>query len=628
MIMKNLDLNMKYGDFVKNIGASYFSPMDIAFADLLAAQVGEGGNFLFLAAALVSKNLQDGHICLDLNTVAGDELSIDDENKSKIICPTLNYWVDTLKQFSCVGAPGEFKPLILDRDNRLYLQRYWSYENDVVRLILSRQTQILQAKINKKELQKKLAFYFPDDLRPKINWQKVAAVLALQKKFMVISGSPGTGKTTAITKIMAFILEMEKRELKIALAASTGKAAARLRESVLKAKAELNCPLEINSLIPGETRTIHRLLGSVGMSPYFRFNEKNPLPYDLVIIDEASMIDIPIMAKLLAALSYDARIILVGDKDQLVSVEAGAALNDICQTEGVNVYSEKIAGLIADLSGQTVESCPIPEGIQDCIVQLRENFRFSAELGISALSDAAKNGCADTVINLLRDNKYADVRWTVPDGGEKFLSQLRQKIIDGYEQYLKEINQNESVDRMIDCFEKFRILCALRVGNRGSQKINAYVEKILAESGAIKAQGEFYHGLPVMVVKNNYRMGLFNGDTGLILTDNDTSELRAFFRDEKGAIRKIIPALLPETENVWAMTVHKSQGSEFDKVLLILPDSDALALSRELIYTGITRARKNVEIWAAEDILRRVISRRVSRQTGLSLALRNQSSML
>jgi len=628
LIMKCLDLNMKYDDFVKDIGESYFSPIDTALADLLAGQVGEDGNFLFLAAALVSNHLQDGHICLDLNTVAGRELSLDDENKTKIICPPLKCWINKLKKFSCVGSPGEFKPLILDKENRMYLQRYWRYENDVARIILSRQAQALGKKFDKKELQERLAFYFPDDPRQKINWQKVAAVAALQKKFLVISGSPGTGKTTAIIKIIAFVLEMEKRNLRIALAAPTGKAAARLRDSVIKAKAQLNCGEEISCLIPNETTTIHRLLGSVGMSAYFRFNDRNPLPHDLVVIDEASMVDIPLMAKLLTALSDDTRIILAGDKDQLVSVEAGAVLSDICRTGLVNIYSEQFAGYVTESSGQPVESCPIPEGIQDCIVQLKENYRFSTESGISALSDAVKNGGADTVINLLRNNRYADVSWTETDGQKNLIPQLRQKIMDGYEQYLKEVNYNQSAERIIDCFEQFRILCALRVGNWGSQKINSYVEKILADDGAIRPYGEFYPGLPVMIVKNDYRSRLFNGDTGVILRDKENSELLAFFRDEQGRIRKIIPALLPETEKAWAMTVHKSQGSEFDKALLILPDTDAAVLSRELVYTGITRARKNVEIWASENVLRRVISRRIIRQTGLSSALGGQLSVL
>lgn len=599
--------------------------MDIHFGRFIASFTQQNKEDLSLVAALVSRYVRDGHICLDLNDLAGKIIFKSEDGKNIIECPQLQTWLASLKSASCVGAPGDFKPLILDEKARLYLQRYWQYEKDVAEYVSASISKTNEIKLDKVKIQENLNLYFDKVAGQEINWQKVAAAAALSKKFLVISGSPGTGKTTAITKIMALILDMENRALRIALAAPTGKAAARLQESVEKTKEKLNCIAAIKEMIPNEAQTIHRLLGSINNSPYFQFNKKNQLPYDLVVIDEASMVDLPLLAKLIAALPPEASLILLGDKDQLASVEAGAVLGDICGQGVPNIFSPEFARQIAFLSGEEIESGNVPAGIQDNIIHLQKNYRFLDQSGIGLLSQTVKNGQYQEAAELLRSGKYADIHWTEMAESEKLFKLFGEIIVERYQEYLKAATSGSCVpDNIFDLFEKFRILCALRVGIWGTEKMNVYVEKILRDAGLIKPQNIFYEGMPVMVLQNDYRLRLFNGDVGIILKDSEENDqLRAFFRDEHNGLRKYLPARLPRHETVWAMTVHKSQGSEFERVLLILFGRDIPLITRELIYTGITRARKDVDIWAGEDLLKRAILRRISRQSGLTDTLQN-----
>ncbi|MEN6376133.1 MAG: exodeoxyribonuclease V subunit alpha [Smithella sp.] len=616
-------MTVPYKDNVKKNFHNYFSSIDIHFGNFIADLVPGKSDYLFLAAMLVSRSVRLGHVCLDLNALAGNVITPSEEGTEAISCPELKDWLNALQSSSCVGKPSEFKPLILDARNRLYLQRYWQYEQDIAGNILSRKSSLRKVELDKSELTTRLRLYFPGNYdQGKINWHRVAATAAILKNFLVISGSPGTGKTTTITKIMALLLEMEKRNLQIALAAPTGKAAARLQESVRKTKEKLTCTDAVKVLIPNDAQTIHRLLGSLGNSPYFRFNEDNPLPYDLVVVDEASMADVPLLAKLFKALPDDSRIILLGDKDQLASVDAGVVLGDICAQDAADIYSREFAGQIADLSGEKLISMDMPAGVQDSIIELQTNFRFAQESGINALSHAVKCGNIPKVFELLQGRHYSDVEWIDLTSPRVLHKNFAKAIIDGYSEYLETVKRRDGEDKIFDCLEKFRILCALRVGNWGTQRINAFVEKALSEVKLINIQGSFYEGRPVMVTQNDYNLNLFNGDVGIILRNRrEEGEMLAHFRDEHGKIRKIIPSRLPGLETVWAMTVHKSQGSEYDRVLLALSDRDIPVATRELVYTGITRARRYVQIWAGEDVLASAVSRRIKRTSGLTDAL-------
>ena len=593
-----------------------FSYLDIHFAKFIQRLDGRDLPEIYLAAALVSNYNRQGHICLNLKSVAGKSL-FEKEDGSLIICPQLNNWMGILNDSPVIGSPGQFKPLILADQSRLYLYRYWEYQQELANLIKSRVTN-KEIKINPGPVQQCLERYFSNTGDTGIDWHKVAAFTALSKNFCVISGGPGTGKTTTIAKIMAFLLEQnEQQPLRIALAAPTGKAAARLQEAIKITKDNLNCPENIKKLIPEKTATIHRLLGTIPNSPYFRYNAQNPLLVDVMIVDEASMVDLALMSKLVQALPIEAKLILVGDKDQLASVEAGAVLGDICDTGNPHNYSEQFYQKLKAITGIQVNNQqfePSETGIQDCIIQLTKSYRFSSESGISAVSHAVNNGDGTRAIQILKNQSYPGAKWIPLPDLTALPGILKNKVSQGFKNYLLASDPQE----VFQLFDQFRLLCALRGGPYGVNQINIMVEQILREARLIKPQKLWYHGRPVMITTNNYNLNLFNGDVGIALADSQSNnDIRVFFTGVDNTIRKFHPLRLPPHETVFAMTVHKSQGSEFDNVLLLLPDTDSPLLTRELIYTGITRARNNVEVWGVEQIFKNAVARRIERTSGL-----------
>jgi len=597
-----------------------FSNLDIHFASFIDALDGKNVPELYLASALVSNSRSQGHICLDLKGVAGKYL-FDGEDGTPFTCPDLTAWLEKLRQCSVIGKPGEFKPLILDNDSKLYLYRYWDYQQKLANLIKDRIAEA-EEEIIFEMIKKRLDQYFSPTSNDEIDWQRVAAVTAFQKKFCVISGGPGTGKTTTIAKIIAFLLEQsESNPPRIALAAPTGKAAARLQEAIKNTKNQLNCSDRIKELIPEQASTIHRLLGTIPRSPYFRYNAQNLLPVDILFVDEASMVDLALMSKLVQALPATCRLILVGDKDQLASVEAGAVLGDICDTGNEHYYSKHCYSQLKALAGFDCSNQPPIEsepGIQDCIIQLKKNYRFSDASATGATSRLVNAGDGDGALAILKDEKFPAARWIPLPPANALPRQMRTTIIQGFRDYLIANDPLQAFQR----FEQFRILCALREGPYGLSTLNSSVETFLKEEKLIEPEQPWYHGRPIMITSNDYQLNLFNGDVGIALKDSESdNEIRVFFIGADSTIRKFHPLRLPAHETVFAMTVHKSQGSEFDHVLLLLPDRDSPVLTRELIYTGITRARKKVEVWGVEPIFKNAVSRRIERTSGLRDAL-------
>lgn len=556
-----------------------FSYLDIHFKNFTAKLVKKDVAEVSLAAVLVSHYKEQGHICVELS---GDmEIPVSPSE--------LENWRRKLERSPVVGKPGEYKPLILDGRSRLYLYRYWEYQEKLANLIRKWVVQDVKD-IDFKLLEEGLERLFPANQTEETDWQKVAAFTALTQRFCVISGGPGTGKTTTVAKILALLLEQNSRQ-KIALAAPTGKAAARLQESILREKMKSVFD-GIRDAIPEEASTLHRLLGSIPDSPYFHHNAKNRLSADIVVVDEASMVDMALMSKLVQAIAPDARLILLGDKDQLASVEAGAALGDICESECRG------------------------------IVQLRESYRFRGDSGIGAVSLAVNLGNADHALSCMKDETHGDIRWKELPRRDDLVRGIRDTVIQGFKDYLQAIHDPLKIFQQ---FEQFRILCALRKGPYGAVAVNKAAERILMGKNLIKPDKTWYEGRPVMITRNDYHLRLFNGDVGITLPDPEAGNgLRVFFPDADGLPRKVHPLRLPEHETVYAMTVHKSQGSEFDNVLLLLPDRDSPVLTRELIYTGVTRAIHHVEIWGTESIFREAVSRRIQRTSGLRDALRGK----
>jgi exodeoxyribonuclease V alpha subunit len=410
----------------------------------------------------------------------------------------------------------------------------------------------------------------------------------------VVSGGPGTGKTFMVAKMLSnHLMHTKEKALRIVLCAPTGKAGVRLQEAVKEAKSYFKeIPDNIKKAIPDESFTIHRLLRPVPDTPYFRHNADNPLPYDVVVVDEASMVDLALMTKLMDALVPHARIIFLGDKDQLSSVEAGYVLGDICN------------------AGRPGSVSPV----SDCIVQLRKNYRQQADDYIHDAGRAVNQGDGSQAISIL---KSRGMFLHLPSRLH-MLAYIKKRI----KPWLDSFSGCTDFKAAYDNYNNFRILCPIHAGPFGLRDINEIISRIVCQEADIRPLQPWYHGLPIMVLRNDYTTGLFNGDTGIIMqAPDDKNRLMACFQGLEDDPKRFLPARLPESETAYAMTVHKSQGSEFDEVLIILPEQDVPVLTRELVYTAITRAKKKVEIIGNEEVFKKAVSRRIERSSGLRDAL-------
>jgi exodeoxyribonuclease V alpha subunit len=414
--------------------------------------------------------------------------------------------------------------------------------------------------------------------------QKEAARLALGKALTIICGGPGTGKTTTVVKILALLLMATDEKPEVALAAPTGKAAMRLSESIGNSLARLRLPAHIEAAIPTEARTLHRLLGYRRHSPQFRYNRQQPMGWDVVVVDEASMVDLAMMSKLVDALKPGARLLLLGDKDQLASVESGAVLGDF------------------------IRSLP------DNTVELKKTYRFDDN--IKRLAESVNAGDCERVLALLADPAVANV--TVPPAG------LIDYLGSRYALYMAEVYRypETGIRRIFAAFNSFQVLCGVHYGNRGVEGINRGVEASLARRGFDCRPDHWYPGRPVLITRNDYSLDLFNGDIGICLPDLADGTVKVWFERPDGGLKSYSPYRLPACETVFAMTIHKSQGSEFDEVVVVLPGEDNRILSRELLYTAVTRARKSVRLVAERQVLIQALSRNIERFSGLADRLR------
>ena len=593
--------------------------MDRHFSAFIQTEAGSDSPHLKQLTSLLSNAVGTGDTCLNLLDIAGKEILLDG---LPTVLPERGELHQLLQSSLVVGAPGDYRPLILDQNGRLYLLRYWEYEQELAQVLLDK-GQSYPEGIDTALLNTGLDRLFPQTTAAAIDWQRVAALAAVRKKCCVISGGPGTGKTSTVIKILALLLEQPAgSSLRIALAAPTGKSAARLKESISQMKAGLECTDVIKERIPQDVSTIHRLLGYIPGSVQFRFNRDNLLPHDVVIIDEASMVPLTLMAKLVTSLKQSARFILLGDRDQLASVEAGAVLGDICGGGREEPFSREFNAFYAKMGkghqAPLVVSETAPPPLIDSLVVLKKNYRFGDDSGIGALGQAINAGDGERALSLLTDESRSDICWQKVPQVDGLKRALRDIVVAGYGPYL---GANTAADAL-RCFDTFRILCCLRQGQYGVSGINTLVENILAAAGLIDPHNRWYHGRPVMVTVNDYNLKLFNGDIGIIFQEEGSdAPPRVYFPAADGTVRKVPVVRLPKHETVYAMTVHKSQGSEFDRLLLLLPDRDSEGLSRELIYTAVTRAKTAVEVWGKESSFTAAVARKVSRSSGLGEAL-------
>jgi exodeoxyribonuclease V alpha subunit len=602
-------------------GVAETGGLDGHLAGLLTRLNGDADPLLGLAARLVCGATSQGHICVSLADAAAGPMGPAGEGGVDS-APPLSVWCEALRRHPVVGRPGGDAPLILDEAGRLYLHRYWAYEHE---LALDLQARVADdpADVDPRRLRAGLDRLFPPAAAA-ADPQRVAAAVAALKRFTVISGGPGTGKTTTVVRILALLLEQAAAPLRIALAAPTGKAAARMQEAIRASRETLPVDPRVRDAIPVEATTIHRLLGVRPGSVTFRHDRDDPLPVDVLVVDEASMVDLALMAKLVRAVPRAARLILLGDKDQLASVEAGAVLGDICGDSpgfslGFRRRVMEATGHEPTVSGDAAPHDGPAAGppIRDAVVQLTRSYRFGRDSGIGRLARLVNQGDGPAASDLLAGGTCADLAWR-PLESPRDLPPCLTEIAARLGAYLAAGTPEASLAAL----DRARVLSAHRTGPYGVDALNEHIAACLESRGAMHPRGPWYHGRPVLVTANDYTLQLFNGDLGITLRDAAADgKLRVFFRAADGRARRLPPARLPEHETAFAATVHKSQGSEAEEVVLILPSQASPVMTRELIYTAVTRARARVEIWGTRPVFETAVGRRLARSSGLRDAL-------
>ncbi|MGI2232997.1 AAA family ATPase, partial [Burkholderia vietnamiensis] len=697
------------------------------------------------AAFAASRATAGGHVCVALGALAHRYGEPVDDVRAALAASGLVAY-GTL-------ARGDERPLIVDRHDRLYLSRYFDYERRLAEaLVAQADAAAPDDALSSERLRASLARYF-GPATGEVDWQRVAAIVALTGRVTIVSGGPGTGKTTTVVGVLACLLDAQPG-LRIALAAPTGKAAQRMQEALHARSGDL--PPELAARLPETSYTLHRLLGGGGATG-FRHHRDNPLPYDLIVVDEASMIDVALAAHLLDALAPGARLVLLGDKDQLAAVEAGAVFAELSARptfsaaartriatalgideaafaaalpvpdgDGANAVAAAAStsapaadrpaphapastarkpsarrsadprqaslfddapqaeadvpdpavpsAVSAPLVGSTVTEHPIgdpawieadelawldavelapfepgdaetaalasvaaslptgadtvppalaPAPLADCVVWLERNYRFGLDSPIGRLSLAIRRGDVQAALDALPVDDTAAASFH-DDAGDTLAPSTVERLARRFGAYLAALRTalSETVPDPLPLFDAlncFRILCATRTGSRGAEHVNALVAAHVRQAARVPLAvgAHWFTGRPIMVTRNDYALGLFNGDIGIALPDAQ-GVLRVWFRRADGTARAVSPAALPPHETAFALTVHKSQGSEFDEAALVLPASFGRVLTRELVYTAVTRARTRVQVIGPRRVLAQAVATRTQRDSGLA----------
>lgn len=694
--------------------AGWIRPLDTGFARLIRELSDEQGKsphpLVLLLAALTSHQVGRGHVCIDLARLlddAGHTLALPPEEPAHtsmsdaevaslqglypqelLARVQLADCLAALQGSLAVSEGSVPAPLVLN-GTRLYLRRFWRYEQRIADGIQQRLTlpspladpQSSAAKTLSQALDKLFRSTEP------VDYQKLACALAARNRFAVITGGPGTGKTTTVVNLLAALQavagegpERAGRKYRIRLAAPTGKAAARLNESIGGAVsklplADLPGSVQLHD-IPTKVTTLHRLLGSRPDTRQFRHNRDNPLLVDILVIDEASMVDVDLMASVFDALPANAQLILLGDKDQLASVDAGAVLGELCQRAFDAHHTPETASWLAAITGAQVPASLVDnsgQALDQAVAMLRKSYRFGQDSGIRQLAEVVNTSAlTNQVLGQIRDAEFDDVIWlngdtpkpdpeqtqqlicrhTITGSPERFRNAGQGRVVNdkalpppvGYRHYLEVIHNSgltadssrEAWDahasNVLEAFNDFQVLCALRRGPWGVEGLNQQIaQKLLAEKLIDKTEG-WYAGRPVLVTGNDYNLGLMNGDIGITFSvpwdKTETGEPKQTLRvafpngDSTGGIRWISPSRLQQLETVYAMTVHKSQGSEFNHTCLVLPDRLSPVLTKELVYTGITRAKNWFSLITGDaQVFKDSVGQQVVRASGLALRL-------
>ena len=627
------------------------SPIDRALGDLLARHgLGDPAarRVLALTGALLGHQRAAGHSCVDLGAWAGRPLpggSPTTEAAEPTRLPNRDAWRRALEASGLATDaddldPASPTPLVLDGQGRLHLWRYFEAE----RRLLDHLRQRLRGPSTPEPTAATRELFgrlFPPPEEPAVDWQAVAAAVALDQPLTLISGGPGTGKTTTVCRLLALATHL-RPDLRIALAAPTGKAAARLAESIANQVDGLplgDSAAELRGRIPRQATTLHRLLGYHPQRETFRHHPGHPLTCDLLVVDETSMVDLLMMDAVLAALAPSARLVLLGDQDQLTSVETGFVFADLCRTAARRRPSPELRRHWSALSGRAwpeespsaepsddpsvdlrAEPPALEQRLADSAVTLRYSFRFRGRPGIGALAEALRRGDGEGALAVLADPGFDDVELLpLPDrSAEDFAvcAPIEDALID----LVGSTDASEALERL----GRFRILAPHRQGPWGVEALNRRVDDWLRDRQPPTASDTSHPqaGRPLMIVRNDRQLQLFNGDVGVCWPEpperpEAPPALGVYFSGGEDGVRRLAPGKLPPHETAWAMTVHKSQGSEFDRVLLVLGDQDSPLLSRELLYTAVTRARRTVTVVGTAELVVSAAGRVTRRTSGL-----------
>jgi len=639
--------------------AGILRALDVELAQALGRIGEESGPRVLLAAAIASRVVADGDVCADLARIVAEAPEALDRGPERRAgnthapvqpalsgtWPPLEAWLEELRCSpltddvdlaleSDIAAhpaqPTDGHPLVLV-GRRLYLRRYYEHELVLGRRLLARFGAAPDA-IDGPLLRRGLdALFGAPAADGSMDLQRLGALMAVRRRFSILSGGPGTGKTRTVARILYLLLEQARaagREPpRILLTAPTGKAAARLDESIRQERQgleKLGMDAQLLAQIPTGARTLHRALGVLGGNVLkLRHHAQYPLSTEVVVVDEASMVDLPLMRRLLDAVPPDARLILLGDKDQLSSVEAGAVLGQLADAAQATGVSADLRDAVRSLTGDELPDALVSgrEGathapstapsVGDCLVHFEKTYRYGDESGIAALAKAIRANDADAAQRLLEDGQHPDIHWH--EATKEELPKHFDALVAGEGGFGAYLEPGLSDAARLEAFGKLRVLAPLREGTRGVAGLNQRIERALERAGLLESTLGPYAHRPVLVTANDYDVRLFNGDVA-ILVPGEHEGLRACFPAEKeGELRHLSPARLPPHQTCFAMTVHKSQGSEFDHVILVLPEEPNPVLTRELLYTAVSRAKKRVDIFGTAHILRGGIEASVQR---------------
>lgn len=624
---------------------------------------------LFHLVIALSKVQRDGNSCLELKDISKtrqftsenhEHNNATKDNKEGYVFSDMTELAQILNSLDLRGE-GSNSPIVFEYE-KLYLRRYWQFEVELAAFIKFKVQQNVKHNHNsfddtpsdeihcdfknEDDLQKErvcnkeivrcreiLQVLFPHR-ENELDWQLIAVANALNKTFTIIAGGPGTGKTYTVTKLLAGLL-MQNRDVNIAMVAPTGKAAQRLSESIDNAVSQFitnkEIELEILQCIPNQSSTIHRLLGVIPNSPNFRHNKQNPLSCDVLLVDEVSMVDLAMMTRLFRALPAHCRVILLGDAEQLPSVATGSVLADLAPVK-YSKYSNSNQDFLQQCSGQllgdtlnsqineqekltTEQEFSLQNTSFDYLTYLVKSRRFDGSGGIGKIARMVICGDAKKSWQLLSNNQEEELTHITSQSLHDYLQILTKK-------YYKPIFKADSIEDAFACLNNFRILAPSRTGEFGLENLNLLIEQTLRKLNCVDTPSQLYKGRAIMISQNHYGINLFNGDIGILWpSERDKNRLVAVFVQGKG-YREVSISRLPAFETVYAMTIHKTQGSEFKNVALVLPDQGSnRLLSRELIYTGITRAKSHLQIYCQTTTWHTGVSNRVDRASGLTSRL-------